>query len=42
MAWGTAPVDVEKKPESVAEQRVREIVREELAILAAKKLTEDG
>lgn len=39
MAWGKPPgMDVEK-PENVAEDRIREIVREELAILAAKSLT---
>jgi hypothetical protein len=44
MAWGNAPgpeIDV-KRPEDVAEERIRQIVREELAILAAKRLTEDG
>lgn len=44
MAWGSAPgpeIDL-KKPEDVAEDRIRQIVREELAILAAKNLTQDG
>jgi len=47
MAWGKPPeVDVEE-PVNVTEDRIREIVREELAIIAAqgfaaKKLTDDG
>ena len=39
MAWGKPPeVDVEE-PVNVAEERIREIVREELNIIAAKSLT---
>lgn len=44
MAWGKPPgeeVDVEP-PETVAEERIRQIVREELALLAAKQLTQTG
>ena len=43
MAWGKPPGEEDvQPPENVAEERIRQIVREELAILAAKKLTEDG
>ena len=47
MAWGTAPGEEVEPPVNVAEDRIREIVREELAIIAAqgfaaKKLTDDG
>lgn len=41
MAWGTVPIDTEQ-PKDVAEERIRQIVREELAILAAKSLTDDA
>ena len=40
MAWGKPPEEVVEEPVNVAEERIREIVREELAILAAKNLTE--
>lgn len=44
MAWGKpSEEDVQTPSESVAEQRVRQIVREELALIAAKNLTQtDG
>lgn len=42
MAWGTPPGEDQKPPENVAEARIREIVREELAALAAKNLSDDA
>jgi len=47
MAWGTAPGEEVEQPENVAEERIREIVREELTAIAnlaraAKSLAEDG
>lgn len=40
MAWGKPPEEDVTPPETVAEERIRQIVREELALLAAKQLTQ--
>lgn len=42
MAWGKPPEEDVQPPETVTEERVRQIFREELAALAAKRLVEDG
>ena len=40
MAWGKPPGEEVVEPVNVAEERIREIVRDELAIIAAKNLIE--
>jgi hypothetical protein len=42
MAWGKPPEEDVEEPVNVAEDRIRQIVREELAALAAMRLVEDG